>query len=334
MSGDGRFLGIDVGGTKIATAVLEDGAFETFEPVPTRTDTSDALVAQIAEEIERHRGADARAVAVGLPSIIDNATGRVRHTVNLPLQDLPLRALLSERCRPAGLRRERRVVRGARRGVQRRPDRVGEPGHVHDRDRRGRRPGAQRQALPRRDERRRARPHDDRARPGRRRAGRSGQLPAARLAGDAGVGPRARPARARVGPRAPEVVPRPPAREGRRDHRPRRGRGRAGGRRALPARAPRARRAARHRDRQRDQHVRPGRGRDRRRRVARRRPPARARRAHRPPPHRAGRRHADEGPARAARPAGRRARRGDGRRAGVGHDEQDAKPRGRAERRR
>jgi glucokinase len=93
-----RFLGIDVGGTKVVTAVLQDGRYETFEPVPTRTDSSEALVAQIAAQIETCRGESAAAVAVGLPSIIEFATGRVRHSVNLPLQDLPLRPLLSERC--------------------------------------------------------------------------------------------------------------------------------------------------------------------------------------------------------------------------------------------
>jgi glucokinase len=93
-----RFIGVDVGGTKIATAVLENGAFETFEPTPTRTDSTDRLVSQLVEAIERCRGTSARAVAVGLPSIIDFATGRVRHSVNLPLHDVPLRGLLGERC--------------------------------------------------------------------------------------------------------------------------------------------------------------------------------------------------------------------------------------------
>jgi len=92
-----RFIGIDVGGTKIATAVLENGSYETFDPVPTCTDTSEALVEQLLTQIERYRGETARAVAVGLPSVIEFATGRVRHTVNLPLADLPLRKLLSER---------------------------------------------------------------------------------------------------------------------------------------------------------------------------------------------------------------------------------------------
>jgi glucokinase len=97
---DGRFLGVDVGGTKVVTAVIERGEYEVFDPVPTRTDSSAALVDQIVAQIGEHRGDNARAVAVGLPSIIEIATGRVRHSVNLPLSDdLPLRALLEERCR-------------------------------------------------------------------------------------------------------------------------------------------------------------------------------------------------------------------------------------------
>ena len=95
---DGRFIGLDVGGTKILGAVLERGAFETFGPVPTSTDSSERLVEQIFGEIERCRGDSARAVAIGLPSIVDVATGGIRHSVNLPLRDVPLRAALSERC--------------------------------------------------------------------------------------------------------------------------------------------------------------------------------------------------------------------------------------------
>jgi glucokinase len=94
---DGRFIGIDVGGTKVATAVLEGGEFAMSPPVPTRVEDTNALVDQIAAEVDAHREG-ALAVGVGLPSIIEFATGRVRHTVNLPLHEVPLRALLSERC--------------------------------------------------------------------------------------------------------------------------------------------------------------------------------------------------------------------------------------------
>ena len=95
---DGRFIGIDVGGTKVATAVLTGGKFENFDPVPTATGSSDELVGQLLQQIDAHRGPDALSVAIGLPSIIDRASGRVRHTVNLPLSDLPLRSLIAERC--------------------------------------------------------------------------------------------------------------------------------------------------------------------------------------------------------------------------------------------
>ena len=95
---EGRFIGIDVGGTKVVTAVLEHGEHVIFDPVPTRTDSSDQLVDQLVAQIGEHRGENAKAVAVGLPSIIEFASGRVRHSVNLPLADLPLRTLLSERC--------------------------------------------------------------------------------------------------------------------------------------------------------------------------------------------------------------------------------------------
>jgi glucokinase len=95
---DGSFIGMDVGGTKVATAVLENGSFETFEPIPTLTHSGEQLVDQIVAEIERFRSRSTLAVAVGLPSIVDSATGSVRHSVNLPLSNVPLRATLSERC--------------------------------------------------------------------------------------------------------------------------------------------------------------------------------------------------------------------------------------------
>ena len=51
-----RFIGIDVGGTKVVTAVLENGEYEVFDPVPTRTESSDALVDQLVDADRRARG--------------------------------------------------------------------------------------------------------------------------------------------------------------------------------------------------------------------------------------------------------------------------------------
>ena len=95
---DGPFIGIDVGGTKVITAVLADGEVTVLEPEATRTDSTDDLIDQLQEQIESCGASGVRAVAIGLPSIIEVATGRVSHTVNLPLSDVPLRTLLGERC--------------------------------------------------------------------------------------------------------------------------------------------------------------------------------------------------------------------------------------------
>src|SRR5215210_3881569 len=93
----GQFIGLDVGGTKIASATLENGKLTTRELVKTDVSNSDALVAQLVDLIGRLCTQDTRAAGVGLPSIIEFETGRIAHSVNIPLADLPLRELLSEK---------------------------------------------------------------------------------------------------------------------------------------------------------------------------------------------------------------------------------------------
>jgi glucokinase len=90
-----RFIGVDVGGTKVSVAVLEGS--ELSEPTlrPTVLDSSDGLVDQLTELIQGAGPADA--VGIGVPSVVDFATGTARHSVNVPLQDVPLRRLLTER---------------------------------------------------------------------------------------------------------------------------------------------------------------------------------------------------------------------------------------------
>ncbi len=94
---DGQVIGLDVGGTKIASATLENGKLTTRELVKTDVSDSDALVAQLVELIDNLRAEHAVAVGVGLPSIIEFETGRIAHSVNIPLADLPLRELLTEK---------------------------------------------------------------------------------------------------------------------------------------------------------------------------------------------------------------------------------------------
>jgi glucokinase len=94
---DGQFIGLDVGGTKIASATLQEGELITRELIKTNVADADALVDQLVELIGHLRSDQTVAAGVGLPSIIEFATGRITHSVNIPLQDLPLRALLTER---------------------------------------------------------------------------------------------------------------------------------------------------------------------------------------------------------------------------------------------
>jgi glucokinase len=90
-----RLIGVDVGGTKVSVAVLEDGVLSAPVLRPTALSSSDKLVDQLADAIDDAGPADA--VGVGVPSVIDFATGSARSSVNIPLQGVPLRQLLTDR---------------------------------------------------------------------------------------------------------------------------------------------------------------------------------------------------------------------------------------------
>jgi glucokinase len=92
-----QFVGIDVGGTKIAVATLQAGELSESLLQHTQLASQEALVAQLISVIEEARTPDTRAVGIGVPSLIEFATGRIRSSVNIPLKDLPLRELLTER---------------------------------------------------------------------------------------------------------------------------------------------------------------------------------------------------------------------------------------------
>jgi glucokinase len=90
-----RLIGVDVGGTKVSVAVLEDGALSDPHITPTDLSSSDALVEQLVHTIQAQ--GPATAVGIGVPSVIDFATGTARSSVNIPLQGVPLRHALTER---------------------------------------------------------------------------------------------------------------------------------------------------------------------------------------------------------------------------------------------
>jgi glucokinase len=92
-----RLIGVDVGGTKVSVAVLEGATLSEPTLRPTVLSSSQELIDQLAGLIEEAGPADA--VGIGIPSVIDFATGTARHSVNIPLQDVPLRRILTERLR-------------------------------------------------------------------------------------------------------------------------------------------------------------------------------------------------------------------------------------------
>ena len=92
-----QFIGLDVGGTKIACATLQAGELSESRLEHTELESQEKLVEQLASAIDDARTEDTRAVGVGVPSLVEFATGRIRSSVNIPLRDVPLRELLTDR---------------------------------------------------------------------------------------------------------------------------------------------------------------------------------------------------------------------------------------------
>lgn len=93
-----RVIGVDLGGTKILAARLDrDGTIEERCEVPTPTGSQEELLAGIAEAVERLAGERFAAIGLGVPSVLDRRTGRSLDSINIPLADVSLPDLLSER---------------------------------------------------------------------------------------------------------------------------------------------------------------------------------------------------------------------------------------------
>jgi glucokinase len=90
-------VGVDVGGTKVAVGRLEDETLSGLSVRPTEASSADGLVDELVAAIEPARGSDTQAVGIGVPSVVEFATGRVRSSVNLHLADLDLREVLQKR---------------------------------------------------------------------------------------------------------------------------------------------------------------------------------------------------------------------------------------------
>jgi glucokinase len=91
------FIGVDVGGTKVAVAAVEGGQIAHLVEQPTALDSPEALLAGIESavgEVVEHTGPP-DAIGVGVPSQVEWATGTVLASVNIPLAGIPLREELT-----------------------------------------------------------------------------------------------------------------------------------------------------------------------------------------------------------------------------------------------
>jgi glucokinase len=91
-------IGVDLGGTKLLGGVIgRDGKAVRRREVPTPTESEEVLLGALDELVEWLFDDDVKALGFGIPSTIDQRTGRAVWSANIPLTDVPLRERYSER---------------------------------------------------------------------------------------------------------------------------------------------------------------------------------------------------------------------------------------------
>ncbi len=94
-----RVIGVDVGGTKTLAAVVgRDGEIEAKSARPTDVSSQDALLAGLDAIVEEFRaGHEVAALGFGIPSRVDQRSGRAVASVNIPLAGVDFRDRMRER---------------------------------------------------------------------------------------------------------------------------------------------------------------------------------------------------------------------------------------------
>lgn len=95
-----RTVGLDLGGTKLASGVVDSrGSVVWSDRVSSKGYSQEAVIDLLADGIERARSVapEVDRIGVGIPATIDFEAGRAISTVNLGLEDLPVRDMLRER---------------------------------------------------------------------------------------------------------------------------------------------------------------------------------------------------------------------------------------------
>ena len=101
-----RVIGVDLGGTKILAGIVHrDGHVEHRREHPTPVGSQDDLLAGLDEAVEELLDDEIAAVGFGIPSPIDQRTGRARQAVNIPLDSsIDFRSRMAGRFgRPVGI---------------------------------------------------------------------------------------------------------------------------------------------------------------------------------------------------------------------------------------
>ena len=100
-----RVIGVDLGGTKILAGVVDRaGTVDRRRERPTPTGSEEELLAALVDAVEEQLDDDIAAIGFGIPSTIDQRSGKAVSSVNIPLADLDLRTWMRERFElPVGL---------------------------------------------------------------------------------------------------------------------------------------------------------------------------------------------------------------------------------------
>ena len=94
-----RVIGVDLGGTKILAGIVDrDGKIERRREHLTPVTSQDELLAGLAASVQELLDDGIGAIGLGIPSPIDQVTGRAHQAVNIPLSEsFPIRDWISER---------------------------------------------------------------------------------------------------------------------------------------------------------------------------------------------------------------------------------------------
>ena len=93
-------MGVDVGGTKILAGVVDrEGKVARREERPTPISSQDELLSELDAVVETLLGDDVAALGFGLPSTIDQRTGRAVTSVHIPLAEVDFRDRMADRFR-------------------------------------------------------------------------------------------------------------------------------------------------------------------------------------------------------------------------------------------